>query len=65
MKIACLLGVSDYKNCTPLPGCINDLELMEKLLHATGEYTEVCRIDGNQPSVQVKQELVEFFTRHR
>lgn len=65
MKVACILGVSNYKNCTSLPGCDNDVDLIRELLEATDEYEEICLIDGSQKSVFVKQQMVDFFTRHK
>jgi len=65
MKIACLLGVSKYDNYTELPACVNDLDIMNVMLDLTGEYEHVLRIDGNQSSSKVKQQLVSFLTQFR
>ncbi|VVB65192.1 Uncharacterised protein [uncultured archaeon] len=37
MKIACLLGVSKYKNINELRSCENDIALMKSVLEATDE----------------------------
>lgn len=60
MKIACLLGVSNYANCIDLPAGGRDLEIVNTLLQLTKEYEHICKIDGNQASSKVKQELVSF-----
>ena len=65
MKIACLLGVSKYDNCTDLPACVNDLNIMNVLIDSTGEYEQVLRIDGNQSSSKVKQQLVSFMAQFK
>jgi len=65
MKIACILGVSKYENCNDLPACAKDLDVMNVLLDSTGEYEQVFRIDGNQSSSKVKQQLVSFLTQFK
>ena len=65
MKIACLLGISKYDNCSDLPACKNDVELMKTLLEATDEYEQVLKIDGNRSSSKIKQQIVSFMTQYK
>lgn len=65
MKIACLLGVAKYSHYNDLPACINDLQLMNTLLDLTGEFEEILKVDGNQSSSKIKQQIVSFLTRYK
>ncbi|HPS92003.1 MAG TPA: caspase family protein [Methanothrix sp.] len=65
MKIACLLGVSKYKNPYELKACDNDTALLYSVLESTGCYDDILRIDGNQESSKVKRQLVSFFTKYK
>jgi hypothetical protein len=65
MKVACLLGVSNYKTINKLPACENDINLINSLLEATGEYDQLLCISGNQESSKVKQQIVSFLTQFK
>lgn len=65
MNIAALIGVSRYKNATPLPACAADVEQMRALLLATGKYEDILCITERTSSDQVKDELRAFFAKHR
>jgi len=65
MKIACLVGVSKYKNLNELRACGNDIALMNSVLEATDQYDPILCIDGNQESSKVKQQLVNFFNQYK
>lgn len=65
MKIACLLGVSDYSNGANLPACAHDVELMEALLKATGEYDKLLSLSSKQTSPEIKQQIISFLTQFK
>lgn len=65
MKIACLLGVSDYQSAGSLPACRNDLATMKALIEATGIYDQVFFLEDQDGSAATKQRLVKFFTDMR
>lgn len=64
MRVAIVLGVSRYVEHNNLPACRNDAALIADLLHATGAYGEVLKLVDEQPTVAVKEKLVDFFERH-
>jgi hypothetical protein len=62
-KAAIIISVSEYENITKLPGCKNDFKLMADLIRATDKYDEILEIHKNTTSTQVKEELINFFTK--
>lgn len=58
MNIAILIGNSTYENQSALPGCENDISLLEKILNSTGKYQEVITI-VNKKSIDVKERLAK------
>lgn len=60
MKVAILVGVSDYLKTAPLPACKNDVDLLKALLDKTGEYQEVLSLGATKPSAYVKQQITSF-----
>ncbi|MCE7699222.1 MAG: caspase family protein [Methanobacterium paludis] len=58
MKIAILLGVSEYKNGEDLPACKNDVEIMTQLIKATGKYdNHILSISDNTSAAEVKSKI--------
>jgi hypothetical protein len=57
MNIAILLGVSEYNNTNNLPACKKDLEIMEKMIKATGKYDNVIYIPENTEASNVKEKI--------
>lgn len=66
MKIAILLGIAKYQNPVDnLPACDVDLDLMDHLLHATGEYQDIVTVSGNDRKAgDVKNEMSEWFAKY-
>lgn len=67
MKVALLLGVSEYQNRSVqnLPACKIDLETIEKLLKATKEYDNIKTIlTDNKTTIEVKNEIIEFIEKN-
>ncbi|MGC9299138.1 caspase family protein [Bacillus cereus] len=64
VKIAILVGVSEYKNTINLDACLRDVEVMHELLKQTNEYREVLFIKENVNSNQVKDQIVEFVKKY-
>lgn len=65
MNIAILIGISTYVNEADLPACWHDVENMRQVLAATGKYSDIHVIRERTDAIQVKQELRDFFARHR
>lgn len=61
MKLAILLGVSEYETQDNLPGCKNDIEVFEKIIDLSCKYEEKLVIKENTNSSEVKQKVSEFF----
>lgn len=64
VKIAILIGVSEYKNINNLDACLCDIQVMYELLKQTKEYSEILFINENLNSNQVKDQVVEFVKKH-
>ena len=65
MRVAVVLGVSIYADPKyNLPACRNDADPIADLLRATGAYGDVLKLVDKQPTVAVKEKLVDFFERH-
>lgn len=60
MKVAILIGISDYDKLTSLPACKTDLVLMEELLRKTGDYSEILSIGEDTQSSKVKRKVSEW-----
>ncbi len=60
MKVAILIGVSDYDKLTSLPACKTDLVLMKELIEKTGDYTEILSIGEETNSSKIKRKVSEW-----
>ena len=60
MKAAVLIGISRYDTVSNLPACSSDVELMKKILGATGLYDELLEIRENTISAKVKTEITAW-----
>lgn len=63
MKVAVLIGVSNYEKLTSLPACKADLVLMEELLNKTENYTDVLSISDDTNSSKVKRRVSEWIEK--
>jgi hypothetical protein len=65
MRIALLLGVSHYTNGNNLPACLNDIDIMHKLLDATEEFEEIkVIIADNKETQSVKNEIIDWVSSY-
>lgn len=60
MKIAIVIGVSEYDNLNNLYACKNDANLMNILLESTNEYNEILLINEETNSVNIKEKLFSY-----
>jgi hypothetical protein len=65
MKVAILIGVSEYQTLANLPACRADVGMMTNLLRATAEYEELLRISENTQGVTVKDQVSAFIENIR
>ncbi|MED1479976.1 caspase family protein [Bacillus altitudinis] len=65
MKIALLIGVSEYDTQQKLPGCKNDVLAIKQIIDATKEYDDKLVIYKNTNSNNIKQQVSAFFDKHR
>ncbi|HUV03048.1 MAG TPA: caspase family protein [Desulfobacteria bacterium] len=61
MKIAVVIGISDYEKLDSLPACKNDAQKIAKLLKATGEYAKIVELTEDTKGRQIKTSLRTFF----
>lgn len=58
-KIAILLAASEYDNSSPLTACKNDLEMMERLLESSGEFSNILTSLNDSSSV-AQDKIIDF-----
>ncbi|MFP2237827.1 caspase domain-containing protein [Pseudescherichia vulneris] len=64
MKLAVLIGVSDYASQQNLSACRNDVKLMKSMLDLSSEYADILYIENETNTRQVKSKLSEFIEKH-
>ena len=63
MKIAILIGVDTYSNSLgDLPACRQDVNLIKKVIEASGEFSNILCISDNCTSDYVKSTISDFVT---
>ena len=61
MKIAILIGVDQYTDSRiNLPACKSDVDLMEQVLHSTGEFESILSISENCTGNNIKDKITGF-----
>lgn len=66
MKLAIILGQSDYQNTTKLPACKNDLVTMNKIVQARSDFDQILLIDDSiKLASDAKQRLIDFVEIHK
>lgn len=60
MKVALLLGVSEYQNLKDLPACKTDISVMKQLLDLTGNYDDILPIESTEPSTVIKDKIANW-----
>lgn len=65
MKIAFLLGVSNYNSLSSLPACKNDINLVQAIMNSINEYDEICVVeDIDTHSSKVLTQLRGFIEKY-
>ncbi|HAV8844772.1 TPA: caspase family protein, partial [Escherichia coli] len=64
MKLAILIGVSDYNSQQNLPASKNDVKLIKSMLDFSDGYDDLLYIDTETNTRQIKGRLSEFIERH-
>lgn len=64
MKIAVVIGISNYENLDSLPACETDAKKTNELLKATQEYVEVVQLTQNTNCREIKSSLRAFFKKY-
>lgn len=65
MKVAILIGVSNYDNFTSLPACKSDLTLMQELLEKTESYSDILSIGEDTNASRVKRIVSEWIEKQK
>lgn len=65
IKLAVLIGVSQYEKIDNLDACLRDVKVMHELLRQTNSYQDILCISDNTNSEHVKSKIVEFFRKHK
>lgn len=64
MKIAILIGVTNYDNLNKLVACKVDIDLMEKILRSSGEYSDIRSLSEQCSSELVKEKISKFVSEY-
>jgi recombinational DNA repair protein RecR len=62
MKIAILIGVTNYDKLSDLVACKADVDLMEKILRFSGEYSNILSLSKNYSSELTKTKISKFIS---
>lgn len=65
MKIAILIGVENYNNANDLAACKADVDIIEKIITATGNYTDVLTLSIKTNASEIKSEISEFIEKYK
>lgn len=60
MNLAILIGVSEYKTLSKLPGCKNDVKSISELIYKTEKFEKILEISEKTDSTSVKNQLIDF-----
>lgn len=65
MKLAIVIGITDYEHLKRLAACGNDAQAVQSLLTATGDYPDICFIEASATAATAKAKVVKFITSHQ
>lgn len=66
MKLAVLIGVSDYTQIGKLEICENDLKIMTNVLNNIAKYDDVISIDSKTANaLETKEKLSDFVNQNK
>lgn len=65
MKLAIIVGVSSYQNCSSLEACRNDVSVMGSVLNQLNKFDDICEISGSPKAYEAKQRITEFVNKHK
>jgi hypothetical protein len=64
-NLGIIIAISDYiHDAKNLPACSRDGSAIAEILHRSGRFDDIIRIDKETKSTQVKQRLTEFIRSH-
>lgn len=55
MKLAILVGVSDYQHCSSLNACKNDIEIMKSIFELLEKFDDICVITNSPKAFEAKK----------
>ena len=64
MNLGIVLGVSNYDNVSPLPGCLNDSQAVKTLLDISSKCSDILFLTEKTDSSSVKSKLTTFISKH-
>lgn len=62
MRIAILIGISEFDNCEDLKGCDNDIKAIHEIIQTSNQFDEIKIYKDRVDSSTLKAELAEFFS---
>jgi len=65
LRLAVLIGVSEYNTQVNLPACKNDVMAMKEIIDSSKKYDDSLIIYSNTNSDEMKQQVSQFFDKHR
>ncbi|WP_352259814.1 caspase family protein [Psychrobacter sp. TB55-MNA-CIBAN-0194] len=65
MKLAVIIGVSEYQHCESLAACNNDIELIKNIFEKLDKFDDICVIDQSPKAFEAKAKLTEFINKYK
>jgi len=65
MRLAIVIGVSDYSLVSSLPACKNDASIINNIVSQSGKFDKILYLSENTNSYIVKPAITKFITENR
>lgn len=65
MKLAIIIGVSEYQHCQSLNACDNDIKLMRSIFERLEKFEDICVIDNSPKAFEAKKKLTDFINKYK
>ncbi len=64
MKLAIIIGVSEYESCDSLTACKNDVVMMKGIFEHLEKFEDICVIADSPKGIVAKKKLTEFIKKY-
>lgn len=64
-NLAILIGVAKYDNEDDLPPCINDVNLISKIIEKSEKYNDILVLKDKVNSIEANEKITQFIRKHQ